>query len=229
MSANNNNQNQAMQRFFEFVFNVPGDCFCCTWSISCFLETVEHMEGDKRWRSICTIGMSLLSLIIVFLLTLALCPKFYWSEINQIVMFNSTNNITHMYSQYETTYIPTMYLNSTQFDTKSTNSLYKPPINDINYDKTNPYNLTVHSVTYQHIGLHLNLWHINYCTQNDTNNTYYKIYLNSTQHRKFINNSQISTNQTCSFITYKESGIIIINIIVRIFALNIYIYYIYDI
>eukprot|EP01084_Bolivina_argentea_P118596 210385_1 len=108
----NNNQNQAMQRFFEFVFNVPGDCFCCTWSISCFLETVEHMEGDKRWRSICTFGMSLLSLLIVFLLSLALCPKFYWSEINQIIMTNSTITTSHL--NYSSTYLPTNFINATE-------------------------------------------------------------------------------------------------------------------
>ena len=191
------------------------------------------MEGDKRWRSICTLGMSFLSLIIVFLLSLALCPRFYWSEINQIVMFNSTTVITHI--DYETTYIPTMYLNSTELKNKSlteaTNSLYQPPIDDINSNTNhdhsnhnpdnpyNPYNTTVHSVTYQHIGLHLNLWHINYCTQNDTNHTYYKTYFNLTdtdvpnknKDRKFINNTKIATNETCTFITYRESGIYIIH------------------
>eukprot|EP01083_Nonionella_stella_P273392 927375_1 len=125
----NNNQNQAMQRFFEFVFNVPGDCFCCTWSISCFLETVEHMEGDKRWRSICTLGMSLLSLVIVFLLTLALCPKFYWSEINQIVMINSTHTITPRINYSSSTYTPT-YLNTTD-QYENNQMLLQSPINQL--------------------------------------------------------------------------------------------------
>jgi len=218
-----------MQRFFEFVFNVPGDCFCCCWSISCFLETVEHMEGDKRWRSICTLGMSLLSLIIVFLLSVSLCPKYYWSEINQMVMFNSTTTTPHLdYSS--STYIPTVYLNSTELllentssSIQATNSLLKSPINDIasDYDdihteelhQDEAYNLTIHSVTYQQIALHLNLWHINYCTQNHTNNTFWKTYLNANvnppqqlNRRELINNTDIETNLTCSFITYRESG-----------------------
>lgn len=181
-------------------------------------ETVEHMEGDRRWRSICTIGMSFLSLIIVFLLTLALCPKFYWSEINQIVMFNGTETMTHI-NYSSSTYQPTMYLNSTELnEIKTRNSLLQSPINDIIINKNKPYNLTVHHVTYQHIGLHLNLWHINYCTQNYSNTTYWKIYINQTNLKKninikdaiFINNTDITTNKTCSFITYRESGYFLI-------------------
>eukprot|EP01084_Bolivina_argentea_P310879 538023_1 len=205
----NNNQNQAMQRFFEFVFNVPGDCFCCTWSISCFLETVEHMEGDKRWRSICTLGMSLLSLVIVFLLTLALCPKFYWSEINQIVMINSTHTITPRINYSSSTYTPT-YLNTTD-QYENNQMLLQSPINQLQLNNDNkdiPFNLTKHSVNYQHIGLHLNLWHINKCNQSYINDTYYKTYYNYTNYkgRIFINNTNTITNKSCEFITYRQSG-----------------------
>ena len=210
------NQNQAMQRFFEFVFNVPGDCFCCTWSISCFLETVEHMEGDKRWRSICTLGMSTLSLIIIFLLCLALCPKFYWSEINQIILSNSTQTYYHI--NYTSTFEPTIYLNTTSYINSSTfNQQLQSPLDTITNNNNNdiPHNTTIHTQTYQHIDLHLNLWHINYCTKNDSNFTTYKSYKNKSKTkkgRKFINNTHIITNKTCQYITYRESGLYLLSI-----------------
>lgn len=89
-----------LRRCFEIASNIPGDCFCFTWTISCFLTTVEHMDGVRKWRSICTIGMSILLFAIILLLWLSLCPVYYWSDIKQIIHYNYsyTSNIDQNYS-----------------------------------------------------------------------------------------------------------------------------------
>ena len=80
-----------------------------------YLETVEHMDGSKRWRSICTLGMSGITLFIIFLLSLSLCPEFYWSEISETIDINTT------YTNNNNSNIDVNYLNSFKFNSVNSN------------------------------------------------------------------------------------------------------------
>lgn len=175
------------------------------------------MEGDKRWRSICTLSMSLLALVIVLLLSLALCPRFYWSEINQIVVLNNTNETDqYPFSDPFSTYPPSLYSHATH----SNDSLSPPsPYSDVTSHLVSPRtestetetfrdHLSVHIVNVsQHISLYLNLWHINYCVHNDTWTMKTMWIRNGTSTRKkWKNITQQNSNDSCSYITYTDSG-----------------------
>ncbi|ETO14132.1 hypothetical protein RFI_23235, partial [Reticulomyxa filosa] len=136
--------------------------------------------------------MSTLALLIIFLLNMSMCPVYYWSTITETIYENAMNNSN------VTTTTPSAFsaiLRDQSFNlpfTTSPQSKFSPPFFfffffelRIKQKKKNLFcfvlfffkkkkkkSETMKSENYQEITMHLNLWHIKYCTANYTNTSY---------------------------------------------------------
>ncbi|ETO27999.1 hypothetical protein RFI_09136, partial [Reticulomyxa filosa] len=76
---------------------------------------------------------------------------------------------------------------------------------------------TIKSENYQEITMHLNLWHIKYCTSNFTNTSYYissdQFNNNTLTNDVIINNSVNQTFYSCHFQSFQNKSVVILLII----------------